>query len=223
MWETFELFSFLWLLTIKPQTQTSCPITNHPHSAKPGCTLQPWMQRPGRCWLFNCLSIAVSCCDWNMGNNRGKPGSDVKWGLRHIAGQATESGGGWASRKLSWNINKREFLFVESGWFTGSSSLLQANSDKNKMGKWKMKEWCWLSERIVLSCQPRHQRLLFFVTKKNNSGLATEIWGFSFYHYVNPLLCVIWGFLCQSWWLLHTFNGEKKVTFKKKKLYRIFV
>lgn len=151
MWETFELcFYFLWLLTIKTQTQTSCPITNHPHSAKPGCTLQPWMQRPGRCWRFNRLSIAVSCCEILTKTKRG----NGKW------------------------KNGVDFQRVASLGIRDSYSLSLRKTT-----------WAWQRKFEV----------------------------FSFYHYVNPLLCVIWGFLCQLWWLPHIFDGEKKVTFKKKK------
>lgn len=133
---------FLWLLSIKSRTEPSCPITNHPPSEKAGCTLQPGMQHPGQCWFFNCLLIAASCCAWNMGSNREKPGSDATWGLRHIAERATACGGGRrgaASRKLSWSENKNEFLFNESAWFTVICSLLQANSkeSENGTGEWK--------------------------------------------------------------------------------------
>lgn len=126
MWETYELcFYFLCLLNIKSQRETSCPITNHPPSGKPGCTLHPWMQHPGQCWLFNCVSIAASCCAWNMGSNRGKPGSDATWELRHIAERVVMGGvqGNWAGAKI-----KNEFFFKESAWLAVIHSLLQANS-----------------------------------------------------------------------------------------------
>lgn len=104
MWETYELcFYFLWLLSIKSQTETSCPITNHPPSEKPGCTLQPWMQHPGQWWLFNCILIATSCCAWNMGSNRGKPGTDATWELCHIAERVTACGGGGGGGGLQGN------------------------------------------------------------------------------------------------------------------------
>lgn len=195
MWETYELcFYFLWLLNIKSQTETSFPITNRPPSEKPGCTLQPWMQHPGQCSLFNCILIAASCCAWNMGSNRGNPGMfcDLKAAPHSWAGDCLWWWWWWASRKLSWSENKNEFLFNGSARFTVSRSLLQANSKKKKKKwkwEWRMKEWCCLLKKPVLCCRASEtchseKQLLF-----GNGNLRFQL------RSLCVSLSLLWGFL----------------------------
>lgn len=116
--------------------------------------------------------------------------------------------------------------FGQSACFTGRSSLLKAKSNKKeKKGEWKGKGWCCLLKRPVLSCQPGHQRRSFSDNQKNNLCLAAEIWGFTFYQYLNLLLCRPWGFLSQWRWVCRSFDAslhDKKRAFEKKKTSHIF-
>lgn len=90
MWETVELFLF-------PVVAKHTPVV-------PSLTSLP-VQRPGQHWPINCLLIAVLYCDWNIGNNRGKPGSDVEWGLyRRRAVEYLWVSGGGALTVQSWRI-----------------------------------------------------------------------------------------------------------------------
>lgn len=125
---------------------------------------------------------------------RGKPASDVKWGLCHtVDEQWTASGWRWgrALRVQSWRINQNEFFDSLPGWFTGRSSLLWAKSNKKKkrrVEKERMvlpfKEACpqlpaWASETLSL-CQRAKQlqlgngNLRFHVLSIRKSSLLTE-------------------------------------------------
>lgn len=126
---------------------------------------------------------------------RGKPGSDVKWGLCHtVDEQWTTSGWRWgrALRVQSWRINQNEFLTV---CLAGSQAGVhyygqnQTKRKKRRVEKERMvlpfKEACpqlpaWASEALIL-CQRANQLVLgsgnlrFHVLSiRKSSSLLTE-------------------------------------------------
>lgn len=191
----------IWALFLYPvvsqQTHTSCAITNQPPSATPWTMLTPLIPY----WLLRyALTETWETTEENV---------EVMWREDCVMDERWTTSG-WR------DDNKNEFLtgcLVHRPEFTIIGKIKQ----KRKRGEWKGKGWCCLLKRLVLSCQPGHQRRSFFDNEKNNLCLAAEIWGFTFYQYLNLLLCRPWGFLSQWRWVCHSFDAsphDKKRAFK---------
>lgn len=111
------------------------------------------VQRPGQCCPLNSLLIAVLRFDWNVGNNRGKCGSDVK--RKDCVKDERWSTSGWRDDNKKWIFDSLPGSQAGVHYYRQNQTKKKKRRVKRERMVLPFKEACpqlpaWASETLIL-------------------------------------------------------------------------